>query len=101
MYCPDGGSSAQLKVVSSEYREDGWDIEVVRHYVCGWGEKFNGLSYYKCEGYEIFESEKKKKKGLTKAPAHAIISTSKGQSPQRKEMILWILKRLLLRLLVN
>ena len=48
MRCPNCGSSAQLKVVSTEYHEDGWDIEVVRHYVCGCGEKFIGLSYHKC-----------------------------------------------------
>lgn len=58
MRCPNCGSSAQPNVVSTEYHEDGWDIEVVRHYVCGCGEKFIGLSYYKCEGYETFESEK-------------------------------------------
>ena len=58
MYCLNCGSSAQLKVVSTEYHEDGWDIEVVRHYVCGCGEKFIGISYYKCEGYEVIESEK-------------------------------------------
>ena len=58
MYCLNCGSSAQLTVVSTEYHEDGWDIEVVRHYVCGCGGKFIGLSYYKCDGYETFESEK-------------------------------------------
>ena len=56
--CPNCGSSAQPKVVYTEYHEDGWEIEVVRHYVCGCGEKFVGLSYYHCEGYEIVESEK-------------------------------------------
>jgi hypothetical protein len=59
MRCPNCGSSAQLKVVFTEYNEDGWKIEVVRHYVCGCGEKFVGLSYYNCEGDEIVEPEKK------------------------------------------
>lgn len=58
MRCPNCGSSAQPKVVSTEYHEDGWEIEVVRHYVCGCGEKFVGLSYYNSEGYEIVKSEK-------------------------------------------
>lgn len=58
MRCPNCGSSAQPKVVSTEYHEDEWDIKVVRHYVCGCGKKFIDLSYYKCEGYEIIESEK-------------------------------------------
>lgn len=58
MRYPNCGSSAQPKVVSTEYHEDGWDIEVVRHYVCGCGEKFIGLSCYHCDGYEIAESEK-------------------------------------------
>ena len=58
MRCPNCGSSAQPKVVSTEYHEDGWDIEVVRHYVCGCGEKFVGLSCYHCDSYEIVECEK-------------------------------------------
>lgn len=58
MYCPNCGSSAQPKVVSTEYNEDGWDIEVVRHYVCGCGEKFIGISCYRCEDYEIIQPER-------------------------------------------
>lgn len=57
MRCPNCGSSAQLKVVSTEYHEDGWEIEVVRHYVCGCGERCVGKSYYHCEGWEIAEAE--------------------------------------------
>ena len=57
MRCPNCGSFAQLKVVSTEYHEDGWDIEVVRHYVCGCGKKFIGLSYYNSDGYEDIEAE--------------------------------------------
>ena len=59
MRCPNCGSSAQPKVVSTEYHEDGWDIEVVRHYVCGCGEKFIGISYYRSDGCEIVKIEKK------------------------------------------
>lgn len=58
MRCPNCGSSAQSKVVSTEYHEDGWDIEVVRHYVCGCGEKFIGISYYRSDGCEIVKIEK-------------------------------------------
>lgn len=58
MRCPNCGSSAQPKVVSTEYNEDGWDIEVVRHYVCGCGEKFIGISCYRCEDYETIQSER-------------------------------------------
>ena len=61
--CPNCGSSAQPKVVSTEYHENGWEIEVVRYYVCGCGEKFIGLSCYHSEGYEIVESEKIEKRG--------------------------------------
>lgn len=57
MRCPNCGSSAQPKVLSTEYHEDGWEIEVVRHYKCGCGAHFVGKSYYNCEGYEIIEEE--------------------------------------------
>ena len=59
MRCPNCGSSAQPKVVSTEYHEYGWDIEVMRHYVCGCGEKFIGISYYRNDGCEIVKIEKK------------------------------------------
>ena len=52
--CPKCGSTAQPTLLATEYNEDGWDIEVVRYYVCGCGETFIGRSYYKCEdGYEF------------------------------------------------
>ena len=52
--CPNCGSTAQLKLLSTEYNEDGWDIEVVRYYICGCGETSIGRSYYKCEyGHEF------------------------------------------------
>ena len=54
--CPWCGSTAQVKVVSTEYNEDGWDIEVVRTYKCGCGQMFTGTSYFHCpEAYEIIE----------------------------------------------
>lgn len=56
MKCPNCGSTAQVKVVSTEYNEDGWDIEVVRTYKCGYGCGFTGTSYFHCpEAYEIIE----------------------------------------------
>ncbi len=58
MRCPNCGSSAQPKVVSTEYHESEWEIEVVHHYVCGCGKKFVGLLYYNREGHEIVKSEK-------------------------------------------
>ena len=54
--CPYCGSTAQVKVVSTEYNEDGWDIEVVRTYKCGCSQMFTGTSYFHCpEAYEIIE----------------------------------------------
>ena len=59
--CPKCGSSAQPKLLTTEYNEDGWDIEVVRTYICGCGCTFTGTSYYHCqEGYEITEEVPKK-----------------------------------------
>ena len=59
--CPKCGSSAQPKLLTTEYNEDGWDIEIVRTYICGCGCTFTGTSYYHCqEGYEITEEVPKK-----------------------------------------
>ena len=54
--CPWCGSTAQVEVVSTEYIENGWDIEVVRTYRCGCGQMFTGTSYYTCpDAYEVVE----------------------------------------------
>ena len=54
--CPNCGSSAQPRVIATEYNENGWTIEVVRTYKCGCGQMFTGTSYYTCqECYEIVE----------------------------------------------
>ena len=54
--CPNCGSSAQPKVMMTEYNEDGWMIEVVRTYQCRCGQRFTGTSFYTCqECYEIIE----------------------------------------------
>ena len=52
--CPKCGSSAQPKLLTTEYNEDGWDIEVVRYYICGCGETAIGRSYYKCDDAHEF-----------------------------------------------
>ena len=58
MRCPNCGSSAQPKVLFTEYNENGWEIETVRHYKCGCGTQFVGKSYYTChECYEIIMEE--------------------------------------------
>lgn len=60
--CPMCGSSAQLKLVATEYNEDGWTIEVVRYYICGCGMTCTGKSYHHCqEAYEIVEPYSRKK----------------------------------------
>ena len=52
--CPNCGSTAQPKVLMTEYNEDGWTIEVVRTYSCGCGCTFTGTSYFHSqECYEI------------------------------------------------
>ena len=56
MRCPNCGSSAQPKILETEYHEDGWSIEVIRTYKCGCGCIFTGTSYYiSQEQYEIIE----------------------------------------------
>lgn len=52
--CPICGSTAQPKVIKTEYVEDGWELEVIRTYKCGCGGLFTGTSYYEateCEEY--------------------------------------------------
>ena len=47
--CPNCGSSAQPRVIATEYNEDGWTIEVVRTYKCGCDQMFTGTSYFHCQ----------------------------------------------------
>ena len=59
--CPNCGSTAQPKLLTTEYNEDGWSIEVVRTYICGCGCTYTGISCYHCqEAYEIIEETPKK-----------------------------------------
>lgn len=54
--CPNCGSTAQVKLLSTKYKEEEQTIEVRRTYICGCGETFVGTSYYNCqEAYEIIE----------------------------------------------
>lgn len=74
--CPNCGSSAQPRVIATEYNENGWTIEVVRTYKCGCGQMFTGTSYYTCqECYEIVE--KIENRGLTKPLFCVILKTQK------------------------
>ena len=59
--CPNCGSTAQPKLLTTKYNENGWDIEVVRTYICGCGCVYTGTTYYYCQsGYEIIEAVSKK-----------------------------------------
>ena len=54
--CPNCGSTAQPRVIATEYNENGWTIEVVRTYKCVCGQMLTGTSYFHCqECYEIVE----------------------------------------------
>lgn len=54
--CPKCGSTAQQRLLTTGYNEDGWSIEVVRTYICGCGCLYTGKSYYHCqECYEVTE----------------------------------------------
>lgn len=54
--CPKCGSSAQPRVIDTQYMEKDWTIKVIRIYKCGCGHIFTGTSYYQSqECYEIIE----------------------------------------------
>ena len=62
LHCPNCGSTAQPKVLVTEYNENGWDIEVVRTYICGCGITYTGTSHYHCNDCdEKIEMVSKKK----------------------------------------
>ena len=44
--CPNCGSTAQVKILNTEYHEDGPTIRVVRIYKCGCGQMFATTSHY-------------------------------------------------------
>lgn len=44
--CPNCGSTAQTKLLFTEYNEDKLGIELVRTYICGCGCTYTGTSYY-------------------------------------------------------
>lgn len=59
--CPNCGSSSRTKLLTTEYNEDGWDIEVVHTYSCNCGCVYTGTSYYhRQECYEVIEVVPKK-----------------------------------------
>lgn len=64
MKCPTCGSSAQPKLVDTDYRENGWTIEKIRHYKCGCGTDFITVTTYENNGIEAcFKVPTKNHKG--------------------------------------
>ena len=55
--CPWCGSTAQVRETDTEYLENGWSIEVRRHYRCGCGTCFVHKSWFESDGYEEVEVE--------------------------------------------
>lgn len=55
--------SENLIALTTDYVEDGWEIEVVRHYICrNCGEALTGTSVFSCRKvYEIIEPISRKK----------------------------------------
>jgi hypothetical protein len=51
--CPNCGSTAQVRVLTTEYQENGWEMEVIRYCTCGCGETFTATSLYASDGFEI------------------------------------------------
>ena len=68
MKCPTCGSSAQPKLIDTDYRENGRTIEKICHYKCGCGTDFMTVTMYENTGVEAcFKvSTKNHKRGLTK-----------------------------------
>lgn len=55
--CPNCGSTAQIEILKTEYKEDGAIIEVIRYYRCGCGREFTTSSLYQWDGFEFIEDE--------------------------------------------
>jgi hypothetical protein len=55
--------SENLIAITTDYFEDGWEITVIRHYICrNCGETLTGTSVFSCrEAYEIIEPVSRKK----------------------------------------
>lgn len=58
MLCPNCGSTAQPKIVATNFEEDGWTVKVIHHYKCSCGQDFTGTGYY--ENRDSYEEIKKK-----------------------------------------
>lgn len=56
--CPNCGSTAQVKVIETNFVEDGWKITLYRDYECGCGCCFYGTSVFICQdAYETIEEK--------------------------------------------
>lgn len=52
--CPNCGSTAQVRIIETEYEEDGELIKAFRTYKCGCGRLFLTCAHYKWDGEEFF-----------------------------------------------
>ena len=52
--CPHCGSTAQIRVIETEYEEDGELIKTYRAYKCGCGHLFLTCAHYEWDGDEFF-----------------------------------------------
>lgn len=50
--CPNCGSTAQVTVQTTDYQENGWEMDVIRYCTCGCGETFTATSRYVSDGFE-------------------------------------------------
>ena len=58
--CPYCGSTAQIKMIGTNFVEDGWEITLYRHYECGCGYCFRGISVFHCQDqYEMIDKEER------------------------------------------
>ena len=56
--CPYCGSTAQVKLLRTDYQENGWTITRVDAYQCGCGCQFEASAVFESDGYETIENVK-------------------------------------------
>ena len=54
--CPNCGSSAQVRILETDYHEDGWTITRVDAYRCGCGCRFEVSAVFESDGIETIDN---------------------------------------------
>lgn len=54
--CPNCGSTAQIKLLKTNYQEDGWTIIRTDTYWCGCCCQFDVSARFESDGYEVIDN---------------------------------------------